>query len=114
MSQNRAAVQTEDLGLKIQTKTDALIKTAQSSQDNRTVVVTITKTATLQAVTVGACGVGADTQFRFRSNGGFVGIGASDGCARSSTAGRTLRARPDYQRGKVMNLRKSASKSAPR
>jgi hypothetical protein len=40
---------TDDLGLKIQTKTDALIKTVQSSQDTRMLVVTITKNTTLQS-----------------------------------------------------------------
>jgi hypothetical protein len=40
---------TEDLGLKIQTKTDVLIKTVQSSQDSRMLVVTITKSAFLQS-----------------------------------------------------------------
>jgi hypothetical protein len=37
------------LGLKIQTKTDALIKTVQSLQDTRMLVVTITKNTTLQS-----------------------------------------------------------------
>jgi hypothetical protein len=40
---------TDDLGLKIQTKTDALIKTVQSSPDTRILVVTITKNTTLQS-----------------------------------------------------------------
>jgi hypothetical protein len=40
---------TEDLGLKIQTNTDVLIKTVQSSQDSRMLVVTITKSAFLQS-----------------------------------------------------------------
>jgi hypothetical protein len=39
---------TENLGLKIQSKTDALIKTAQSTQDSRALVVTITKNHTPQ------------------------------------------------------------------
>jgi hypothetical protein len=68
----------------------------------------------VQAVPVGARGAGADTHFRCRSNEGFVRIGAGDGCAPFSTAERMLRARPDCQRGKVMNLRNSASISAPR
>ena len=40
---------TDDLGLKIQTKTDVLIKTVQSPQDTRMLVVTITKNTTLQS-----------------------------------------------------------------
>jgi len=36
---------TENSGLKIQTKTDALTRTAESTQDSRTLVVTITKNA---------------------------------------------------------------------
>jgi hypothetical protein len=40
---------TDDLGLKIQTKTDVLIKTVQSPQDTRMLVVTITKNTTWQS-----------------------------------------------------------------
>jgi hypothetical protein len=39
----------ESSGLKVQTKTDALIKTEQSREDSRTLVLTITKNATPQA-----------------------------------------------------------------